>query len=73
MGIHIQTHGHRESRLTTGEMLEAVFSLWSHQKLCGENNAPLRTVGESEGSQSQQTVKYGHESHGIWNQESLCW
>jgi hypothetical protein len=25
------------------------------------------------GSQSRQTVKYDHESHGIRNYESLCW
>jgi hypothetical protein len=54
-----------ESRPTTEEILEAAFSLQSDPKLCGDNNALLRTVGESEGSQSQQTVKYGHESHGI--------
>jgi hypothetical protein len=27
----------------------------------------------SEGSQSCELVKYGHESHGTRNQESLCW
>jgi hypothetical protein len=24
-------------------------------------------------SESRQIVKYGHESRGTWNQESLCW
>jgi hypothetical protein len=28
---------------------------------------------KGEGSQSRQTVKYGHESRGARNQESLCW
>jgi hypothetical protein len=27
----------------------------------------------AEGSQGRQTVKYGHESRGTRNQESLCW
>lgn len=27
----------------------------------------------SEGSQTYQTVKYGHESRGTWNEESLRW
>jgi hypothetical protein len=27
----------------------------------------------SEGCQSRQTIKYGHESRGTLNQESLCW
>jgi hypothetical protein len=30
-------------------------------------------IGVSEDSQSRQTVKYGHESRGTRNQESLCW
>jgi hypothetical protein len=27
----------------------------------------------SEGSQSHQTAKFGHEFCGTWNQESVCW
>jgi hypothetical protein len=30
-------------------------------------------TSQGEGPQSRQTVKYGHESRGTWNQVSLCW
>jgi hypothetical protein len=41
-GIHIQTH--RESRLTTEELLEAVLSLQSDPKFHKEDSSLLRTV-----------------------------
>jgi hypothetical protein len=31
------------------------------------------TISQAEGSQSRQTVKYGHESRGTGNQESVHW
>jgi hypothetical protein len=33
----------------------------------------ISTSGRSEGSQTRQTVKYGHDPRGTRNQESLCW
>jgi hypothetical protein len=36
------THSHRESRLTTEELMEAVFSLWSNPKLYKEANSLLK-------------------------------
>jgi hypothetical protein len=71
--IHTQTH--MRSRLTAEELLESMFSLWHGLKLYKEDNSLLRAMGYQwcEDSQGCQAVKYGHESHGTWNKESLCW
>jgi hypothetical protein len=45
-GIYVQTH--KESRLTTEELLEAAFSLWSDPKLYKENSSRHRTVVSSQ-------------------------
>jgi hypothetical protein len=49
-----------------------VFSVVSPKVIYTENEQTHREV-PSEGSQSRQRVKYGHQSCGTQNQESLCW
>jgi hypothetical protein len=55
---------------------------WKQSLLCSPCQSNIRTqavswtdrvVSKFEVSQSHETVKHGHESHGTWNQESLCW
>jgi hypothetical protein len=41
-------HRHRESRLTTEELLDMVFSLWLSMELYKEDNSLLRTVVSSQ-------------------------
>jgi hypothetical protein len=56
--------------LTLEELLKVEFCTWSVLRLCSEDQWE-KLARRSEGSQSRQTVKYGHESHGSQNQESL--
>jgi hypothetical protein len=57
------TQIHRESKLTTDEMLEMVLPLWSDPMLYEEDNTHARLP------KSHETVKYGHDSHGPPNHE----
>jgi hypothetical protein len=57
-GTHIQTHIHSESRLTTGELLEVVFPLWSDPKLYREDNSLLRTMVSSQSDTDTPELKH---------------
>jgi hypothetical protein len=50
---HIQTHRHSKNKLTTGELLEAVFSLRSNAKLHREDNSMLRTLVSSQSQRAE--------------------
>jgi hypothetical protein len=53
-------------RATIEKLLKAAFSMRTTQKL-------TKTIAESDGSQNRHTVKYGHESLGTRNKESMFW
>jgi hypothetical protein len=65
------------------KLLDSLFPIWSmfsQRRICGSVCVSpvlvyvyLPPKRWSEGSQSHQTVIYGHESRGTRNQESLCW
>jgi hypothetical protein len=51
-----------------------MFSMRSVLRLYnGDTSRVESQSGGSEGSQGRQRVKYGHESRGARNQDSLCW
>jgi hypothetical protein len=77
----VNTFPRHRMHATIEEWLDSSFSIWSmyyQRRVCGSACiSPLLVYLPpkrwSEGSQSHQAVKYGHESRGTRNQESLSW